>query len=60
MIGNCPHGTIPLLPKPGPEIADWYDVTKLGSLKLRIDDGAEAADTYTGEVIIKQYRPYAA
>lgn len=59
MIGNCPHGVIPLLPKPGLEIADWYDVTKLGSLKLRIDDSAPAADTYTGEVMVKQYRPYA-
>jgi len=59
MIGNCPHGTVPLLPKPGLEIEDWYDVTKLGSLKLRIDDSAPAADTYTGEVMIKQYRPYA-
>ena len=59
-MGNCPHGVLPLLPKPGPEIADWYDVTKLGSLKLRIDDDAEAADTYTGEIMIEQYRPYAA
>jgi len=59
-IGILPHGVIPLLPKPGPEIADWYDVAKLGSLKLRIKDGATAADTATGEVIIKQYRPYAA
>lgn len=58
LIGNSPHGTVPLLPKPGLEIEDWYDVTKLGSLKLRIDDSAPAADTYTGEVIIKQYRPY--
>ena len=58
LLGNCPHGAVPLLPKPGPEIADWYDVTKLGSLKLRIDDSAPAADTYTGEVMIKQYRPY--
>lgn len=60
LIGNCPHGVLPLLPKPGPEIADWYDVTKLGSLKLRIDDSAPAANTYTGEIIVKQYRPFAA
>jgi len=60
MIGNCPHGVVPLLPKPGPEIGDWWDVTKLGSLKLRIKDSAPAADTYTGEIITQQYRPYAA
>jgi len=59
MIGLGPHGTFPLLPKPGKEIEDWYDVTKLGSLKLRIDDSAPAAATYTGELIIKQFRPYA-
>ena len=60
MIGNCPHGVLPLLPKPGPEIADWYDVKKIGSLRLRIKQSAPAADTYTGEIIVKQYRPYAA
>jgi len=59
LIGNCPHGVLPLLPKPGPEIADWYDVKKLGSLKLRIKQSAPAADTYTGEIIVKQYRPFA-
>jgi len=59
LIGTCPHGVLPILPKPGPDIVDWYDVKKLGSLKLRLKDSAPAADTYTGEVIIKQYRPYA-
>ena len=59
LIGNCPHGVLPILPKPGPEIADWYDVTKLGSLKLRVDDSAPAANTYTGEIIVSQYRPFA-
>jgi len=58
MIGNCPHGVIPLLPKPGPEILDWWDVKKLGSLRLRVKDSAPAADTYTGEIFVKQYRPY--
>lgn len=58
LIGNSPHGVVPLLPKPGMEIASWYDVRPLGSLKLRIDDSAPAADTYTGEVMITQYRPY--
>jgi len=58
LFGNCPHGAVPLLPKPGLEIADWYDVTKIGSLKLRVDDSAPAADTYTGEIMTSQYRPY--
>ena len=59
LIGTCPHGVLPLLPKPGPEIADWYDVTKLGSLKLRIKQSAPASTGYTGEIIVKQYRPFA-
>lgn len=60
MIGTCPHGILPLLPKPGPEITDWYDVKNLGSLKLRIKQSAPAATGYTGEILLKQYRPYAA
>lgn len=58
IYGALPHGVVPLLPKPGKEIADWFDVTKLGSLKLRIKDGAHSADVATAEIITTQYRPY--
>jgi len=58
IFGYYPHGVAPLLPKPGPEIADWYDVTKLGSLRLRIKDSAASATTPSGQVITKQYRTY--
>lgn len=58
VVGVYPHGTIPLLPKPGNEIADWYDVTKLGSLRLRIKDSAPTGETPSGQVITKQYRTY--
>lgn len=58
IIGYYPHGVAPLLPKPGSEIPDWYDVTKLGSLKLRIKDSAAAATTPSAQVITKQYRTY--
>lgn len=57
-IGVFPHGTMPLLPKPGPEIEDWYKTNELGSLRLRIEDDATTADTLTVEVMVKQYRPY--
>jgi len=56
--GALPHGTLPILPKPGNEIPDWFDVTKLGSLKLRIKDGAHSADVATAEIITTQYRTY--
>lgn len=58
LIGHLPHGTMPVLPKPGPEIENWYKTNALGSLQLRIKDGATAADTCTVEVLVKQYRPY--
>lgn len=59
LIGMLPHGTVALLPKPGPEIANWYKTNELGSLQLRIKDSANAADVLTVEVMVKQYRPYA-
>lgn len=58
VYGCLPHGAIPLLPKPGPEIADWWDVTKLGSLKLRIKDSAPSSTTPSAQVVTKQYRTY--
>ena len=58
LMGIFPHGVVPLLPKPGDIIEDWYDVTKLGSLRLRLKDGADTADVATGEVITTQYRKY--
>jgi len=59
VYGALPHAVMPLLPKPRNEIVDWYDVTKLGSLKLRIKDGAHSADVATAQVITTQYRTYA-
>jgi len=58
LFGALPHGVMPMLPKPGKEIADWYDVTKLGSLRLRTKDAASTADVATAEIITTQYRPY--
>lgn len=39
------------------DIADWYDVTKVGSLRLRIKDGAAVGDAST-RVILQQLRRY--
>lgn len=58
IYGVLPHGTMPILPKPGKEIADWFDVVPLGSLKLRIKDSAPSATTPSAQVITKQYRTY--
>lgn len=58
VFGYYPHGVAPLLPKPGMDIAEWYDVTKLGSLRLRIKDSAPGGTTPSAQVITKQYRTY--
>lgn len=56
--GCFPHGMMPILPKPGNAIAEWYGMENIGSLKLRIKDGAHSADVATGEIVTTQYRPY--
>jgi len=58
IYGVLPHATMPILPKPGKEIVDWWDVTKLGSLRLRIKDSAPSGTTPSAQVVTKQYRPY--
>lgn len=40
------------------DLADWYDVTRLGSLKLRLTAGTGAAASGTVAVILQQLRRY--
>jgi len=56
--GCFPHGMMPILPKPGNVIEEWYSMANIGSLKLRIKDGAHSADAATGEIVTTQYRTY--
>lgn len=58
MAGCFPHGVFPILTKPGPEPEDWFSMEGLGSLQLRIKDGAHSADVATAEIITTQLRPY--
>ncbi|KKN22901.1 hypothetical protein LCGC14_0910400 [marine sediment metagenome] len=58
IMGALPHAVMPLLPKPGDLLDDWYKVPDLGSLVLRLEDTASVADVATAEVITTQYRPY--
>jgi len=56
------HGRIPCFMVCYPfgdqmDMADWYDVTKVGSLRLRIKDGAAVGDAST-RVILQQLRRY--
>lgn len=55
--GKNPHGCICIPFGDQDDIADWYDVTKLGNLKLRIKGGSGAASSTT-KVVTQQIRPY--
>jgi len=53
-----PHGSMPLLYHNNGEIEDWYDVTKLGSLQLRVKGGSSVASGTTAEIVVEQLRKY--
>lgn len=58
-MGYIPHGYA-CIPFGNQELIDnWYDVTKLGSLQLRIKAGASLGSTPTTQVTAQQIRKYA-
>ena len=55
--GNDPHSSF-IMPLGDPDNpADWYDVTKIGNLKLRLKAGS-AGNTGVVEVVTEQLRKY--
>jgi len=56
--GYCPHGVLCIPFGLQNEIDDWYDVTKVGSLKLDITGAAGLAGTETCQVLLQQLRRY--
>lgn len=54
--GYCPHGMFEVLDHDQMNINDWYDVTKLKSLKLDITGGSSASGT--AQIITQQLRKY--
>ena len=57
--GHLPHGYA-AIPFGAPEDrANWYDITKIGSLNLRIKAGASLGSSPTTEVVAQQLRNYA-
>jgi hypothetical protein len=56
--GWLPHGVICFPFGQQDQLDDWYDVTGLGSLRLRIKAGASAADSDTFYVALQQKRLY--
>jgi len=58
--GWCPHGAIEIPFGLQDDPADWYDVTKLGSLRLDILSKAGRSSSDTVQVYLQQLRKYAA
>lgn len=57
VAGWAPHGTLQIPFGLQDVIEDWYDVSKIGSLKLDVTDGVSSG---TSKVFIQQLRRYAA
>lgn len=58
ILSAVPHGSMSILYHNNMEIEDWFDVTKLGSLQLRIKGGSSVASGTTAEIIVEQLRKY--
>jgi len=56
--GWCPHSTIEIPFGLQNEIEDWYDVTKLGSLRLNMKAGAGMSASETCQIFLQQFRKY--
>lgn len=57
--GWCPHGAIEIPFGLQDDPADWYDVTKLGSLRLDVLAKSGRSDSDTVQVFLQQLRKYA-
>lgn len=56
--GWCPHGVIEIPFGLQDDPADWYDVTKLGSLRLDLLSASAMSDSYTCQIFLQQLRKY--
>jgi len=57
-MGWCPHSTIEIPFGMQNDIDDWYDVTKLGSLRLNMKAGTSVGSTDTCQIFLQQLRKY--
>jgi hypothetical protein len=58
-MGWCPHGTIEIPFGLQDVMDDWYDVTKLGSLRLNMKSGSGMSSSETCQIFMQQFRKYA-
>lgn len=57
VIGHCPHHMLEFAFGDPLRMEDWYDVTKVGTLRLRLKAGAQGSSGKCA-VVTQQYRPY--
>jgi len=57
VVGFEPHGAVPVIFGDQDDLADWFDVTKVGTLRLRLK--AAASPSGSLEVVTQQLRKYA-
>lgn len=58
--GYCPHGTVEIPFGLQDDPTDWYDVTKVGNLKLDLTSGSTMTSTETCQIFLQQLRSYGA
>lgn len=56
--GWAPHGVVEIPFGLQSEIDDWYDVAKIGNLKLDVKGGASVGSSQTAEIFLQQLRKY--
>ena len=56
--GWAPHGVIEIPFGMKRDITDWYDVTRIGNLKLTLKGGSSVGTGQTAEIFLQQLRRY--
>ncbi len=56
--GWCPHAMLQIPFGLQNEIEDWFDVTKVGNLKLEIKGASSVGTSQTAEIVLQQLRKY--
>lgn len=57
-LGWCPHGTIEIPFGVQEDLADWYDVSKIGKLKLDIKSASGMSSSESCQIFLQQHRAY--
>ena len=56
IVGKCPNGALRIPFGKQDELSDWYDVRRLGNLRLDLTAGGSAVGTC--QIVIQQFRNY--